>query len=238
MARSDPARAIADGTGALELAAGAPIYHGDRVVGLLITGLARVTGGPRAQQARLLAAVIDYASILSVAAGPAIGHRGRQADTRARLGLVLSERAFHPVFQPIVKLDDRRLLGFEALTRFADGVEPDVRFAEAAVRGLGLEYELAAIEAALGAISSLPAGGFISLNASPALLLDTERLGPVLRSTDRAIVIELTEHARIDDYAELRAALRTFGPQVSVAVDDAGQGTPAFATSSSYGPPS
>jgi EAL domain-containing protein (putative c-di-GMP-specific phosphodiesterase class I)/DNA-binding response OmpR family regulator len=221
---SDAGRAIGAETGELELAAGAPIYHGDRVVGLLITGLARVAGGPQAQQARLLAAVIDYASILSVAAGSAIAHRRREADTRSRLALVLSTRAFHPVFQPVVELADRQVIGFEALTRFADGVEPDVRFAEAALSGLGLDFEIAAIEAALGASTGLPAGGFISLNASPALVLDAKRLGPVLAATDRPIVLELTEHARIDDYADLRAALDTYGPQVSVAVDDAGAG--------------
>ncbi len=221
---SDVGRAIGAETGELELAAGAPIYHGDRVVGLLITGLARVAGGPQAQQARLLASVIDYASILSVVAGSAIAHRRREADTRARLSLVLSDRAFHPVFQPIVELEDGRVIGFEALTRFADGVEPDIRFAEAALSGLGLDYEIAAIEAALEASAGLPAGRFISLNASPALVLDTRRLGPVLASTDRPLVLELTEHARIDDYADLRAALDTYGPRVRVAVDDAGAG--------------
>jgi EAL domain-containing protein (putative c-di-GMP-specific phosphodiesterase class I)/FixJ family two-component response regulator len=223
-AASASAKAIGNGTGALELAAGAPIYHGDRVVGLLITGLARVTGGPQAQQARLLAAVIDYASILSVAAGPAIANRGRQAATRARLDLVLTEGAFHAVFQPIVTLEERHTVGFEALTRFADGVEPDIRFAEATASGLGLDYELAAIEAALQASADLAPDRFISLNASPALVLDTGRLGPVLASTDRHVVIELTEHARIDHYADLRAALVTLGPHVSLAVDDAGAG--------------
>jgi EAL domain-containing protein (putative c-di-GMP-specific phosphodiesterase class I) len=124
----------------------------------------------------------------------------------------------------VVELEDGRVIGFEALTRFADGVEPDVRFAEAALSGLGLEYEIAAIEAALEASIALPADRFISLNASPALVLDTARLGPVLASTDRPIVLELTEHARIDDYADLRAALHAYGPRVRVAVDDAGAG--------------
>lgn len=193
-------------------------------MGLLITGLARVSGGPQAQQARLLAAVIDYASILSVAAGSAIAHGRREADTRSRLALVLSRRAFYPVFQPIVELADGRVIGFEALTRFEDGVEPDVRFAEAALSGLGLDYEIAAIEAALQASVGLPGDVFISLNASPGLVLDAGRLGPALAATDRPIVLELTEHARIDDYADLRAALATYGPRVRVAVDDAGAG--------------
>jgi EAL domain-containing protein (putative c-di-GMP-specific phosphodiesterase class I)/CheY-like chemotaxis protein len=221
---SDAGQAVPTGTGELELAAGAPIYHGDRAVGLLITGIGRVAGGPQVQQARLLAAVIDYASILSVAAGSAIAHRRREADTRARLGLILSDRAFYPVFQPVVDLSDRRVIGFEALTRFEDGVKPDIRFAEAALAGMGLDYEVAAIEAALHASTTLPPDAFLSLNASPALVLDTERLGPILDSTDRPIVLELTEHARIDHYADLRTALVSYGPRVRVAVDDAGAG--------------
>lgn len=221
---SDAGQAIGSGSDALELAAGAPIYHGDRVVGLLLTGLAHAAGGPQAQQGRLLAAVIDYANILSVAVGSAIARSGRQAETRARLGQVLSSGAFHPVFQPVVNLADRRVVGFEALTRFADGVPPDIRFAEATVNGLGLDYEAAAIEAALRVCERLPNDAFVAFNASPALVLETERLGPLLRSADRRIVLELTEHARIDDYALLRAALATYGPAVSVAVDDAGAG--------------
>jgi EAL domain-containing protein (putative c-di-GMP-specific phosphodiesterase class I)/CheY-like chemotaxis protein len=217
-------QAIGTGAGALELAAGAPIYHGTRVVGLLIIGLAHSAGGPPAQQGKLLAAIIDYANILSVAAGSAIAHQGREAQTRARLGHVLSRKAFHPIFQPIVELDGRRVVGHEALTRFDDGVEPDVRFAEAAAVGLGLEYELAAIVAALDVSGALPGDGFISLNTSPGLVLETARLGPVLASTDRPIVLELTEHARIDAYVDLRAALGTYGPRVSLAVDDAGAG--------------
>jgi EAL domain-containing protein (putative c-di-GMP-specific phosphodiesterase class I)/DNA-binding NarL/FixJ family response regulator len=221
---SDAGQAVGNGTAELKLAAGAPIYHGTRVIGLLITGLRRVSGGPQAQQARTLAAVIDYASILSVAAGSSIAHRRRATDTRSRLARVLSDRAFHPVFQPIVRLSDQRVVGFEALTRFDDGVEPDVRFAEAGLSGLGLDYEIAAIEAALEASIDLPPDVFISLNGSPALVLDRARLGPALAATDRPIVLELTEHARIDDYVDLRAALESYGPQVRVAVDDAGAG--------------
>jgi EAL domain-containing protein (putative c-di-GMP-specific phosphodiesterase class I)/CheY-like chemotaxis protein len=221
---SDAGQALGEGIPELKLAAGAPIYHGDRVVGLLITGLGRIPGGPQAHQARALAAVIDYASILSVAAGSSIAHRRRATDTRARLALVLSDLAFHPVFQPIVRLADQSVVGYEALTRFDDGVEPDVRFAEAALSGLGLDYEVAAIEAALEASADLPADAFISLNGSPGLVLERARLGPALARTDRPIVLELTEHARIDDYVDLRAALVSYGPQVRVAVDDAGAG--------------
>ena len=70
----------------LELAAGAPIYAGTRVVGVLITGQAGMDPSTTpARQAKLLASVIDYANILSVAAGASIAHHRRTTATRARL---------------------------------------------------------------------------------------------------------------------------------------------------------
>jgi EAL domain-containing protein (putative c-di-GMP-specific phosphodiesterase class I) len=38
------------------------------------------------------------------------------------------------------------------------------------------------------------------------------------------VIIELTEHERIDDYDAVRAAFARFGPSVRLAVDDAGSG--------------
>jgi EAL domain-containing protein (putative c-di-GMP-specific phosphodiesterase class I)/DNA-binding response OmpR family regulator len=208
----------------LEFAAGAPIYAGLRVVGLLVTGIARVPGPSPARQARLLAEVIDYANIVSATAGPSIAQHGRASDTRARLHRALSARAFFPVFQPIVDLRDKQPVGYEALTRFSDGASPDIRFAEATIHGLGLDFETATMEAALRESEHLPDGTLLSVNASPALVLEPERLARVLATTDRPVVLELTEHAPIDDYNALRDAFRALGPRVRVAVDDAGAG--------------
>lgn len=208
----------------LELAAGAPIYAGPRVVGVLVTGLVSAPGSSPARQARLLAEVIDYANIVSVAAGPALAQHGRDADTRARLRRTLSAHAFFPVFQPIVDLREGKAVGFEALTRFTDGTAPDVQFAEAAANGLGLDFETTTMKAAIRESERLPAGAFVSLNASPALALEPEVLSRVLSTTDRPVVVELTEHAPIEDYDLLRDALKTLGPRVRVSVDDAGAG--------------
>ena len=49
-------------------------------------------------------------------------------------------------------------------------------------------------------------------------------LGKLLQRTDREIVLELTEHERVDDYVELRAAFDTLGPETKLSVDDAGSG--------------
>jgi EAL domain-containing protein (putative c-di-GMP-specific phosphodiesterase class I) len=124
-----------------------------------------------------------------------------------------------------VAVETRAIVGFEALTRFDDGTRPDLRFAEAARAGLGPAFELAAISMAVEGLGRLSAG-FISLNLSPASVIDrTDEVREILRASgNRTTVLELTEHVMIDDYGQLRAALGSLGDHVEVAVDDAGAG--------------
>ncbi len=218
----------ADGPSSLAgiaLLAGAPIYAGGAVVGVLNIGAggAGFTPSP-AEQAKLMAAAIDYASILSAVAGSALADRRHVAEVRSKLRRDLSAQAFYPVFQPIVALQTREVVGFEALSRFTDGTAPDVRFAEAAVLGMGDEFELAAIDAALAEATKLPEGKFLTLNVSPAVTLSAgKRLRRKLGGSSRRLVLELTEHEPIDDYAPLRNAIAALG-NVQIAVDDAGAG--------------
>ena len=209
----------------LGLVAGAPIYSGDTLVGLLIIGTAaEMPGSFHDRPAKLMAAAIDYASILTAVAGSALADRRETGAELARLGHDLAIHAFHAVFQPIVELETRRVVGHEALTRFDDGTPPDIRFADAARVGLGSEFELAAIETAVAAARGLPTGTFLSLNVSPAVALASgARLKSLLSRVDRPIVLELTEHVPIGDYTRLRDAIKKLG-NVQIAVDDAGAG--------------
>ena len=64
----------------------------------------------------------------------------------------------------------------------------------------------------------------LSVNASPATLGDP-RLLDLIRTTDRQFVVEITEHAVVEDYHLLQDTvhdLRALG--VQIAVDDAGAG--------------
>jgi EAL domain-containing protein (putative c-di-GMP-specific phosphodiesterase class I) len=172
----------------------------------------------------MLAASIDYASILSAVIGTALADRRGIADIRAQLQHVLTAREFHPFFQPIVDLKTRTTVGFEALTRFNDGTRPDLRFAKAASVGIGGAFELAAIGAALNAATALPEGAFLSVNVSPGVVIESgRRLRTMIRTSPRRLILELTEHVPIDDYPALRAAIAGLG-DVGLAVDDAGAG--------------
>ena len=115
-------------------------------------------------------------------------------------------------------------VGYEALTRFADGVPPDIRFGEAHAVGLGLDLEAATMSAAMAAAESLPETTWLNVNASPAFVLAQGALLALVKKQARRLVIEVTEHAEIQDYDAFRAAIGALGPTVGLAVDDAGAG--------------
>jgi EAL domain-containing protein (putative c-di-GMP-specific phosphodiesterase class I) len=88
-----------------------------------------------------------------------------------------------------------------------------------------VELELATLKAAILAAAGLPRGSWLSLNVSPALVTTEKRLAKLLRLADRPLVLEITEHVPVADYAALRAAIGQLRPAVRLAVDDAGSGT-------------
>lgn len=206
----------------------APIYSLDRLVWLLVLGTPAAAGFPtRAEVARLLGSAIDYSSVLGVALRTSFGARRNVETTRSRLRGILDRREFQVVFQPIVEIPSREIVGFEALTRFEDGAPPGERFAEATDVGIGLDYELAAIRAAVEASVRLPADRFLTLNVSPPLLIESTMLRDAIRGVGRPVVLELTEHAVIEDYSALRSAMLDIA-DVRYAVDDAGAGYASF----------
>ena len=97
----------------------------------------------------------------------------------------------------------------------------------AARAGLGIDLEEACLRASLEASRHLPPNGYLSLNASPELVV-SGRLAPILAGVPRPIVLEITEHVEIDDYASLRRELKRLGSSVRLAVDDAGAGYASF----------
>jgi EAL domain-containing protein (putative c-di-GMP-specific phosphodiesterase class I)/DNA-binding response OmpR family regulator len=204
---------------------GAPITWNDELVGILTMGRGRVHETPTTPKVRdlMLATVIDYAAVLGATIGPSLTARSQSQEEERRLRRILTNHEFDVVFQPIVDIRSRAVLGYEALARFADGVAPDVRFAEARAAGLGTEYELAAVARAATRSGELPADAFLGINVSPDIVLSAgERLRSAL-PTNRRLVLEITEHVRIDDYGALRAAIKSLG-DVEAAVDDAGAG--------------
>jgi EAL domain-containing protein (putative c-di-GMP-specific phosphodiesterase class I) len=168
----------------------------------------------------VLATAIDVAPAVADAVGPSLSGPG---STRPVIERVIAAGAYQPVFQPVVDLETRKVVGFEALTRFDDGTPPEMRFKEAAEMGIAVPLEHATVGAALQAASRLPQGLFVSVNASPALILERETIAVAARDQSRPLILELTEREPVDDYGALARVLEGLG-SVKLAVDDAGAG--------------
>ncbi|WP_254277130.1 EAL domain-containing protein [Halomonas sp. 3H] len=158
-------------------------------------------------------------------------HQQRQQAIEERIRDVLAQRRFHVVFQPMHDLAGQRIAGYEALTRFTAEPNrgPDKWFEEAATVGLREELELAAIELALASLPDIPVAAYLSLNASPATILSgrlDDMFGPY--PLDR-LMLEVTEHDVVDDYAGLSDSLASMRARgLRLAIDDAGAGYASF----------
>ncbi len=200
----------------------APVRDGDKLIGLLFVSSAL----PEAIEplATMLPALVEFADIAGALMGPHLAEQAATTRAQRRIRRVITDTAFHPVFQPIVEIESGQTVAFEALTRFTDGVAPDVRFAEAARLGMGAELELATLPASIAAAAGLPRGTWLNVNASPALVLAGGDLAAVLGRSDRALVVEVTEHEEVADYAAFKTALDGLDTPIRLAVDDIGAG--------------
>jgi len=203
-------------------AAYAPIHGPTSMVGLLAVGTTSPAVAPGIGD--LFPTVLSFAAIASALLGPVLARDRLAASARNDIERIIADHAFRPVFQPVVELSTRRVVGYEALTRFTDGTSPAERFDQAAALDLGPTLELTCMRAAVTAAASLPPPSWLSVNASPALILDTSALETVIGSSRRPIVLEVTEHAAVEDYALLREAVAALRPRIRLAVDDAGAG--------------
>jgi EAL domain-containing protein (putative c-di-GMP-specific phosphodiesterase class I) len=157
-------------------------------------------------------------------------HGAQDVEIRSEIGEVLSDEAFSIVFQPIFDLGSGALFGVEALARFSPGagcapMPPDMWIDRAHRVGLGVDLELALFKAAIGAAGGLLGGTMLTLNLGPDALA-SPRVKEVLADVDPAgIMIELTEHVRVDDYPQLAENLWTLRERgVYLAIDDTGAG--------------
>jgi EAL domain-containing protein (putative c-di-GMP-specific phosphodiesterase class I) len=138
------------------------------------------------------------------------------------------------VYQPIVDLGTLRVVGYEALSRFASDRPPNEWYAEAHAVGLGIELEMLAISRAA---AGPPPQGYLSVNVSPATLASDAFREFLDERMWGHLVVELTEHVGIDDYVSLGQTvgqLRARGGRL--AVDDTGSGYASMRHVVSLGP--
>ena len=206
----------------LRAAAYAPIHGPTSLIGLLMVGTSSAATAER--MGDQLPALLSFAAIAGALLGPAQERHNQEEAAWSEIASIIEHRRFESVFQPVVDLATRQTVGYEALTRFTDGRSPAERFAEAARLGLDGELELACLRASVAAASMLPPGAWLGLNVSPALVIASEELPALVADAGRPVLLEITEHAPVDDYEALHRAIARLGPDVRVAVDDAGAG--------------
>jgi diguanylate cyclase (GGDEF)-like protein len=148
---------------------------------------------------------------------------------------VIARGLLRPVYQPIVALASRRVLGVEGLIRPvppAPFTDPGALFTAARAGGRVTALDLACIEAIVSGAVGLPDDQFLTINVSPSTVEAPEfttgaLLGILARHglpADR-VVIELTEHQPIHDVARVRERLGVLQRAgVRVAADDVGAG--------------
>ena len=127
--------------------------------------------------------------------------------------------------QPVVRLEDSGVVGFEALSRFGGRVPTDRWFRAASRYGLGGELERLTLRNALALLPDLQADAFLAVNVSPAALED-EQVVALLHASDlHRVVVEVTEHEAVGDYTGLRVVLQSLRDSgARIAVDDTGAG--------------
>ena len=162
----------------------------------------------------------------------AVPRRGHTPDEltkwRDALDGVLAGAGLRLAVQPIVDTLHADVVGYEVLARFTGPPDapPNVWFEWAEALGRGSALDAHIVRLSLELRDYLPSDTFLTINVVPQHLKDPEVVAAFADagSLDR-VVLELTEHHTIDDYAaiaELLAPLRDAGAKV--AIDDAGSG--------------
>lgn len=202
-----------------------PVYTGNSVYGTLCCFSRTVHPDVSTME---IATLQMFADIVGKHLQPLVDRAREAAAEQALLGQVLDEGGPEIVVQPIIELGTGAVWAYEALSRFPGrpGWGPQDWFAAADRVGLGVALESAAVHKALALLPRLAGGTCLTVNVSARALLASASIAAMLTShAGERLIVEVTEHERIDDARRLDAVLtlaRAAG--VRVAVDDAGSG--------------
>ncbi|MFK8023231.1 MAG: EAL domain-containing protein [Ilumatobacter sp.] len=168
---------------------------------------------------------IDSALGLDEATAARLRHEVRIALGPA-VGEVIGKMAAPDIaLQPIVHIEGRTVIGYEALARFGAGTATADAFRRAADRGLQVEVEYVTLCAALRRLDDLPEHVFLGVNLSAQALLDDRIMTTLAHADTSRLVIELTQQADLDDVAGLKQSFRDLqGDGAVICVDGAGIG--------------
>lgn len=158
-------------------------------------------------------------------------------DGNGPLSRLLHDKSLSSVFQPIVNMRDGSIHAHEALIRGPVGTPlhtPDALLAAARGEELLLDFEIACVVTALTQWSALrdPGRLFVNLSALALVEMVRTRTAEALLSSihalgiqPRMLVIEITEHERVNDIQTLGEVVQPLhAAGVMLALDDFGDG--------------
>ncbi|MDR9435591.1 MAG: GGDEF domain-containing protein [Thiohalophilus sp.] len=148
---------------------------------------------------------------------------------------IVEQSRFASLYQPIIDLEQQRIIGHEGLIRGPSASvfhNPQSLFEFASQWGHLSELDLACRQFIIEQFHRLMLRGKLFINCAPAVLLDADHPhGKTLASLRRlgispeSVVIELTEQHPLDDYELLREALHYYRSMgFEIAIDDFGAG--------------
>jgi len=160
--------------------------------------------------------------------------RKEQHDASLKLKMILKAEAVHPVYQPVVDLLERRIVGFEALTRVPPDTfaGPDQLFKAAYENDSVWKLERLCRDRAIRSARGLGEEQLLFLNMEPDSIHDpalrSEATFALLRDANlkpSQVVLEMTEHSAVRDFTSLRQLLSYLQFHgFRLAVDDVGSG--------------
>lgn len=190
------------------------------------------------------AAGLDWRSVLQLGAGEPVN-----LPSSARLALPIGPGEIHRsrrlpeadelriVHQPVVEIEGRTVVGYEALTRFADGVSAERRLADAIAAGIGTELQAMLVRAALASAGAIQEGGaWLAVKASPQLIRVEPELLAEMASVGRPMVLEVTEPSTSDLPPELRRLPAMLPANTTLAIEHARLGHKSLTTLSELKP--
>lgn len=145
---------------------------------------------------------------------------------------IISRKEIKIVFQPIVDLNNQKVLGFEALTRGPVKNEmenPEILFNIAMEGNLTWELEHLCREKALSYLSRIDEHQYIFINNEPDVIYDPrfQALNIIKKynADPSRIVLEITERTAIKNFQAFKKALTFFKDKgFKISIDDAGAG--------------
>ena len=153
-------------------------------------------------------------------------------DLYGELKAVIGGKRLKAAYQPVCRLSEGTVAGYEALIRGPQGSAlemPNALFAVARENDLHVELESLCLETIFSKLPSRVASHRLFVNASATLLRHPVFLNPrnltAINQSHPDVVIEISEKEVVGDYASFRDTLEVLrGSNLKIAIDDAGSG--------------